>query len=88
MAIAAELGAQVEIGSRYPTAALFGERAGRVVIGVTAGRGGELAAALEAAQVSGTPIGRVGGTALDISWPSGHMSVELDALERAWRTGF
>jgi phosphoribosylformylglycinamidine synthase len=88
MAIAAGLGARVEVSGRYPTAALFGERAGRVVVGVAPGRGGELAAALEAAQVTATPIGQVGGAALQLGWESGGMSVGLDALQRAWRTGF
>jgi phosphoribosylformylglycinamidine synthase len=88
MAIAAGLGARVEVSGRYPTAALFGERAGRVVVGVAAGRGGELAAALEAAQVTAKPIGQVGGAALQLGWESGGMSVGLDALQHAWRTGF
>jgi phosphoribosylformylglycinamidine synthase len=85
MAIASGVGAQISLPARHPGALFFGERAGRAFIAAEPGRSGELGAALEAALVPAMPVGRAGGRRLDVSVGSTRLSVEIEALERAWQ---
>jgi phosphoribosylformylglycinamidine synthase subunit PurL len=86
MAIAAGVGARVTLPGGHPTATLFGERAGRAVVGVDPARGGELCAALEAARVPATRIGQAGGRLLALTVGSAELRLEVTELARAWRT--
>jgi phosphoribosylformylglycinamidine synthase len=88
MAIAAGRGATVSLDSVRPTAALLGERAGRVVVGVPRDRAAALRALLGAEGVSGARIGAAGGSALSIAIGEREVSLELEALAAAWRTAF
>ena len=76
VAIAAGCGASVTIETARPTAALFGERAGRVVVACEPRNAGRLRDALAEAGVPGHRIGIAGGDQLEIgagepAWPSG-----------------
>jgi phosphoribosylformylglycinamidine synthase len=86
MAIASRSGARVTLPASHPTAMLFGERAGRAIIGVEPGRAGELVAALEAARVPALRIGHAGGEMLELSVGPAEMTLDLGTLERAWTT--
>lgn len=89
MAIASGIGAQVTLASRHPTAALFGERAGRVVVATDPDHAGELGAALEAAGIPLVRLGVAKGDSLWIEVGDGPRIVAaLDALAGAWRTAF
>lgn len=89
MAIASGVGAEVLLATAHPSAALFGERAGRVVVAVEPGHAGELEAALEAADVERTRIGMAGGDELRLTADGGGLiAVGVAALAEAWRTGF
>ena len=88
MAIAAGCGATVALESSRPTAALFGERAGRVVVACRPGDGERLR---EAASSAGVPLGRLGiagGDRLEISVAAERLSADLGALSAAWRQPF
>ena len=74
------------------TAALFGERAGRVL--VTSARADELLAAAKAADVPCRAIGRTGGEHLQIAPPAGSsasprlwVDARVAVLETIWRRG-
>jgi phosphoribosylformylglycinamidine synthase len=86
MAIASGLGARVELASARPTAALFGERSGRVIVTVQPGIGLEVA--LAEAQVPGRRLGSVAGSSLEMAAGDARLTVEVDALGRAWRRPF
>ena len=86
MAIAAGVGARISLPATHPTAVLFGERAGRAIVGTDPGRGGELGAALEAARVPAIRIGVAGGRSLDLSVGPFELTVGLEAMGRAWGT--
>ncbi len=81
MAIAAGVGAELSIATTHPTAALFGERAGRVIVTVPARASGGLAA-------SGVParrLGTVGGDRLRLAVQDAVLDVSVDRLAEAWR---
>jgi phosphoribosylformylglycinamidine (FGAM) synthase-like enzyme len=86
MAIASGVGAQVTLDSNWPGAALFGERAGRVVVGVRESAVPRLRDALLAAGCVGVHIGAAGGLALIVTGNGDPVVLEVSALERAWRT--
>jgi phosphoribosylformylglycinamidine synthase II len=88
MAIAAGVGATVTLRLDQPTAGLFGERAGRVVVAADAARGPELEAALEAALVPWRRIGVVGGADLGVDTGATSFTLSVDDLARAWRAAF
>ena len=89
MAIASGVGADLDLGpSQSPTAALFGERAGRVVVAVAADRVDRLEGALADAGIPGRQIGHVGGPSLRIAVAGGEMSLPLERLEATWRSPF
>ena len=88
VAIAAGCGASVTIETSRPTAALFGERVGRVVLACEPRNADRLRDALTAAGVPGRRIGSAGGERLEIQAGETGLTVELDALAEAWRTAF
>ncbi len=89
MAIVAGVGASVSIGADLPTAALFGERVGRVIVGVPVGGAGRLADALTESGVSGSRLGTAGGDALSLRWDGGApIAVSIERLRAAWETPF
>ncbi len=89
MAILAGVGASVSIGADLPPAALFGERVGRVIVGVPVGGAGRLADALTESGVSGSRLGTAGGDALSLRWDGGApIAVSIERLRAAWETPF
>jgi phosphoribosylformylglycinamidine synthase len=88
MAIAAGCGAAVTLESARPTAALHGERAGRVVAAVAPQHVPRLEDALEALGVTGTRIGAAGGSALEIRVGADDIAIGVDELAAAWRSAF
>ncbi|HEX5040346.1 MAG TPA: phosphoribosylformylglycinamidine synthase subunit PurL [Candidatus Limnocylindria bacterium] len=88
MAIAAGVGASVELATPRPSAALFGERAGRALVTAPPTRRDELAAALDAAGVPARRLGAAGGAALSVRVEGDVLSVPLSALGGAWQTAF
>jgi phosphoribosylformylglycinamidine synthase subunit PurL len=91
LAIAAATGAQVELPAVMavlPTAGLFGERGGRVLVSLRPTSGHALAAAAASARVAALPIGHAGGDELRIGIGRGRLTVGLTALREAWTTPF
>jgi len=86
MAIASGVGAQVTVPTARPSAALFGERAGRAIVATAPERRNELVAALDAAGVAAQRLGTVGGKTLTILVNSDELAVDLPGLREAWRT--
>ncbi len=88
MAIAAGCGASVSLASTRPAAILYGERAGRVIVAVPADRVPRMESMLEAHGVTGTRIGRAGGSALAIRVGALDVTIAVDELVATWRTAF
>ena len=88
MAIASGSGADVAVDAEWPTAALFGERPGRVIVGLDPVGVPQLGRALATAAIPGRRIGAAGGSWLTIVVAGGSVAVDVTALERAWRTAF
>ena len=87
MAIASGIGATVTLpGAELPTAFLFGERVGRVVVGVRPDRSAALRDALDAGGVEGERIGGAGGNVLRIEIGTHRIEAAVIDLARAWRT--
>jgi phosphoribosylformylglycinamidine synthase len=88
MAVAAGVGATVTIRVGLPTAAWFGERAGRVIVATDPECRSELEAALEAARVPWRHIGLVGGATLAVDLGATSFTLDVAELARAWRAAF
>ena len=90
MAIAAGLGVrgEVAVADRVATAAAFGERGGRVVVGVAPARVVDLRRAADEAGVPATRIGVVGGDELDVRFGSARVTARVSQLAEAWRADF
>jgi phosphoribosylformylglycinamidine synthase II len=92
MALASGTGATVELwpdGRPTPTAALFGERAGRVIVSVPPDRAREVARRAATDGVSALRLGAAGGVALEIrTGAPGLVRLDLAELESAWSTPF
>ena len=92
MAIASGTGAQIELpdaASHWPSAALFGEVVGRVLLGVVPADGDRLLAACRVAEVPARRLGTAGGTDLSISVGGAQpLQVSLARLSDAWETPF
>ena len=90
MAIASEAGAEILLpaaAAALPTAALFGERAGRVVVAVRGDDARALPARALAAGVAALRIGVAGGDGLRVELPDGPLlEVSLAALRDAYST--
>jgi phosphoribosylformylglycinamidine synthase subunit PurL len=87
-AIAAGVGGKVEIDSERPAAALFGERAGRALVTVAAGRSARVRSMAEDTGVMASRLGTVGGARLVVRAGDSGFEQAVDALEAAWRTPF
>ncbi|MGH2356563.1 MAG: AIR synthase-related protein, partial [Candidatus Limnocylindria bacterium] len=91
LAIATGVGASVAlppVAAAVPTAALFGERAGRVLVAVAAGGAHRLG---ELASQSGVPaltLGMAGGERLIIGAGGARIECDLAQLAEAYATGF
>jgi phosphoribosylformylglycinamidine synthase II len=86
IAIATGLGANLVLptSGEHPTAALFGERAGRVVVGVRPDRAPAMRDACSAAGVAAARLGAVGGDQLEIRAGISSVVVSVEALRGAW----
>jgi phosphoribosylformylglycinamidine synthase len=81
MAIAAGIGAELAISSTYPTAALFGERVGRVLVTIASTEAWRTAAS----GMTARRLGTVGGERLRIRVGDRLLDVAVDRLTDAWR---
>jgi phosphoribosylformylglycinamidine synthase II len=91
MAIASGVGATIALPSEagsLPTASLFGERGGRVLVAVAPDSAGGVAAAAGAASVQAQRLGRAEGISVNLAIGEGSVSRALDQLRAAWSTGF
>ena len=90
MAIASGCGATVTLppAARWPTAALFGERAGRALVSVGPGEAARLAALAESRSVGLVRLGTAGGDALAIRASVDELVVSLPLLAAAWERPF
>jgi phosphoribosylformylglycinamidine synthase len=91
LAIASDRGATVSLppeAAALPSASLFGESGGRVLVAVTPGSGAGLLGAADAQGVSAARLGVAGGDGLAIVVGEARLSVSLDQLRAAWTTPF
>ncbi len=89
MAISSGSGASISLlQATLPSAALFGERAGRVVVAVASARVAELQRAAIDAGVPALRLGRAGGDRLQLRLPGVELSASLDVLLEAYQTPF
>ena len=90
MAIAAGAGARTEmpVADELATAAAFGERGGRVIVGLAADRASELRRSAREAGVGAMRLGLAGGEELDMRFGSARLAVPVSRLAEAWRTPF
>jgi phosphoribosylformylglycinamidine synthase subunit PurL len=88
MAIGAGCGATVLIETSRPTAALFGERVGRVIVACRPTEADRLRDLLAETRVPGRRLGNAGGRRLEISAAGETVALAIDALEEAWRRPF
>jgi phosphoribosylformylglycinamidine synthase len=89
MAIAAGSGASVQLPGeavRQPTAALFGERVGRVIVSAHHDAGAQLAAEASAAGVPARQLGTAGGEALVVRVGDAELRLAVDRLAATWET--
>jgi phosphoribosylformylglycinamidine (FGAM) synthase-like enzyme len=91
MAIASGCGASIRLpagGEHVTTAALFGERAGRVLVAVDESQAASLAAGCHDADVACVQVGVAGGDELVITLASGPIRLPLTGLVSSWETPF
>jgi phosphoribosylformylglycinamidine synthase len=90
MAIRSGCGAQVMLpgSDATATAALFGERAGRVILAVRPDRVAALRHELRAARLAATRLGLAGGETLDLRVGSARVTATVNRLVEAWRRAF
>jgi phosphoribosylformylglycinamidine synthase subunit PurL len=91
LALASGVGAKIELPAAIailPTAGLFGERGGRVLVSVRPANGPALAVAATSEGVTAQPIGHAGGDKLRIGIGSDRLTVGLPRLREAWTTPF
>ena len=91
MAIASGIGCTVSLpaaAAAVATAALFGERGGRVLVAVAPGLGAAVVAAADASGVLASRLGSVGGAELRISVADELLEIDLPRLTAAWQQPF
>jgi phosphoribosylformylglycinamidine synthase len=91
LAIASAIGAAVTLpteAAALPTASLFGERGGRVLVAAAPETGGALVAAADGAGVVAQRLGTAGGETLELSVGEIRLALGLDQLGAAWNTPF
>ncbi|MEO8638861.1 MAG: AIR synthase-related protein, partial [Chloroflexota bacterium] len=91
LAIASGVGATIALppaAVAWPTASLFGERGGRVLVALAPGSAGAVAAAAEAASVQAQPLGHAEGLSVNLAIGAVRLSLGIDLLRAAWSTPF
>ncbi len=89
VAVASGIGAEISVEpTPSPTATLFAERVGRVIVALTPERVPELRDALAAAGVAGQSLGTAGGDRLSLHVAGARLAIRVSELETAWRTPF
>jgi phosphoribosylformylglycinamidine synthase len=91
LAIASGVGAAIAlppVAKSLPTAALFGERGGRVLVALAPRSAGAMVAAAKAAGVAAQRLGTAGGAGLDLAIGDVRITIALDQLRAAWSTPF
>ena len=88
LTLASGCGARVELEAGWPTAAMFGERGGRVVVSVPPDRVEALMRAARGANVRASPLGVAGGTKLRMEFAAGAVEACLRDLGRAYTRPF
>ncbi|HLY35825.1 MAG TPA: phosphoribosylformylglycinamidine synthase subunit PurL, partial [Candidatus Limnocylindria bacterium] len=91
LALASGCGATVTLpptATRWPTGALFGERAGRALVSVGPGEVARLAALADSQGVGLVRLGIVGGDALAIRAGTDELVASLPLLAAAWERAF
>ena len=90
MAIAADVGvdARLDVPDALASAAAFGERGGRVLVGVAPERADDLQRAAREAGVAALRIGVAGGATLDLRFGSTGFGIPVSRLAEAWQTDF
>jgi phosphoribosylformylglycinamidine synthase subunit PurL len=89
LAVASGIGARIALdgdAERLPTAALFGERTGRVLVAVPGENETAVAAVAAQAEVAAIRLGVAGGAELDVTFGAVQLRWGLADLDRAWRT--
>ena len=76
------------VNTARPIAALFGERVGRVLVGVPTERTAVLGRMLDDHAVPGRRIGQIGGDRLILRVGDAVVEFHLAELEMAWRRPF
>ena len=91
MAIASACGARIVLTGEaavWPTAAIFGEQGGRVLVALDAERGARLTETASQAGVAAERLGVAGGAALTISGSGPGLGLDLHAMTDAWTRPF
>ncbi|HYI66655.1 MAG TPA: phosphoribosylformylglycinamidine synthase subunit PurL [Candidatus Limnocylindrales bacterium] len=90
MAIASDVGvdARLDVADHLASAAAFGERGGRVLVGVAPQRTEDLRRASRKAGVAATLLGVAGGQAVSLRLGSSRMEIPVPRLGEAWRADF
>ncbi|HEY4767885.1 MAG TPA: phosphoribosylformylglycinamidine synthase subunit PurL [Candidatus Limnocylindria bacterium] len=91
MAIASGCGARITLTAEaavWPTAAIFGEQGGRVLVALDAERSARLTETASQAGVAAERLGVAGGAALTICGSGPRVGLDLHALTDAWTRPF
>ena len=91
LGIASGIGAKVALppeATALPTASLFGERGGRVVVAISPESGAVLVAAADAAGVAACRLGSAGGDELQLVAGDVRLAISVDRLRSSWTTDF
>ncbi|MGI8999009.1 MAG: phosphoribosylformylglycinamidine synthase subunit PurL [Candidatus Limnocylindria bacterium] len=90
MAIAAGTGlrADLPVSGALGTAAAFGERGGRVIVGIRTGADADLRRAADEARVPAIRLGTTGGQVFDVGFGQVRLVVPVRNLAERWRTSF
>jgi phosphoribosylformylglycinamidine synthase subunit PurL len=91
MAISSSRGAAIALpaeADRFPTAALFGERSGRVVVAVARESRSAFESAANAAGVTAHRLGAAGGDRLELEVGGVRLAFSLEQLQSAWSRPF
>jgi phosphoribosylformylglycinamidine synthase len=91
LAIASSVGASITLPAEaiaLPTASLFGERGGRVVVALQPEAEAAVVAAASAADVAACRLGVAGGDRLEVAAGAVRLALGLDQLRAAWSSPF